>query len=261
MARAARGPAWVDSEVGTKNIAVNIIQDSKIESDETFTVTLSGISGSESLGTSAATVTILDDDLSADLSITKSNHQVGVTVGSSITYTIVVSNAGPNDVMGATVADTLPADLTCIWTCAASGRASCTASPGSGDLTETVGIPTSDSVTYAAECDVDAGASGTLQNTATVTARGGVTDADLGNNSATDSDALSSDPPLAVELFGEKTGTETVEAQRANTVENLTVKAGAVLSQRAGSNVILGDGVIVEEGAELIIDIDATLIP
>jgi uncharacterized repeat protein (TIGR01451 family) len=69
----------------------------------------------------------------ADLSITKSNHQEGVTIGSSITYTIEVSNAGPDGVTGATVEDTIPAALdTCTWTCAASGGASCTASPGAG---------------------------------------------------------------------------------------------------------------------------------
>jgi hypothetical protein len=106
---------------------------------------------------------------------------------------------------------------------------------------------------------VDAGASGTLENTATVSSA--ATDLTPANNSSTDSDALSTDPPVSIEMFGEETGTETVEAQQTITVDNLTVKAGAVLTLRAGSEVILGDGVVVEDGAELIIEIDPTLLP
>ena len=214
------------------------------------------------MASSTATVTILNDDLSADCSITKSNHQVGVTIGSSITYTIVVSNAGPDGVTGALVEDTLPSDLdSCTWSCAASGGASCTASLGTGDLSDTADVPAGDSVTYTGECDVSAGASGTLENTATVTAPGGVTDGNLANNSGTDGDALSDDPPVSIEMFGEESGTETVAAQETITVTNLIVRAGAVLTLRAGEEVILGDGVVVEDGATLIIEIDPALLP
>ena len=75
------------------------------------------------LGVRSATANFFQP-ATADLSITKSNHQEGVTIGSSITYTIEVSNAGPDAVTGASVADTIPADLdACTWTCVASGGA------------------------------------------------------------------------------------------------------------------------------------------
>ena len=73
----------------------------------------------------------------ADLSITKTDASPTYTPGGSLTYTIVVSNAGPSDVTGATVTDTFPADLTNVaWTCAATGSASCTAN-GTGDISDT----------------------------------------------------------------------------------------------------------------------------
>ena len=48
----------------------------------------------------------------ADLAITKTDGADHATPGSSTTYTIVVSNAGPSNAIGATVADTFPAALT-----------------------------------------------------------------------------------------------------------------------------------------------------
>jgi uncharacterized repeat protein (TIGR01451 family)/fimbrial isopeptide formation D2 family protein len=112
-----------------------------------------------------------------------------VTAGGSVTYTIAASNAGPSNATGATVADTFPASLTCTWTCAGAGGGTCTAA-GSGNINDTVNLPSGGSVTYTASCTVSASATGTLANTATVTAPAGVTDPVPGNNSATDSDTV-----------------------------------------------------------------------
>lgn len=270
LAMAATGSGTTDPVVGIHHFPVCSVVD--VTAIPAAGWSFSGWTGGVAdPGSAMTTVTVLGvrsatanffQPATADLSIAKSNHQVGVTIGSSITYTIVVSNAGPDGVTGAAVEDILPSDLdSCSWTCAASGGASCTASPGMGALSDTADIPAGDSVTYAGECDVSAGASGTLENTTTVTAPGGVTDGNLVNNSATDSDALSSDPPVSIELFGEESGSETVAAQETITVTNLIVKAGAVLTLRAGEAVILGDGVVVEDGATLIIEIDPTLVP
>ena len=58
----------------------------------------------------------------ADLSITKTDGQTTATPGQAITYTIVATNAGPSTITGATVADTVPADLTGVtWTCVGIG--------------------------------------------------------------------------------------------------------------------------------------------
>jgi uncharacterized repeat protein (TIGR01451 family) len=127
---------------------------------------------------------------SADLSITKTDGVTTATPGGSVTYTITASNAGPSNATGATVADTFPASLTCTWTCAGAGGGTCTAS-GSGNLNDTVNLPSGGSVTYTASCTISIAATGTLSNTATVTAPAGLTDPTPGNNSATDSDTLS----------------------------------------------------------------------
>ncbi|MEO6192547.1 MAG: DUF11 domain-containing protein, partial [Thermoanaerobaculia bacterium] len=138
----------------------------------------------------------------ADLAITKTDGVTTATPGGSVTYTITASNAGPSNATGATVADTFPASLTCTWTCAGAGGGTCTAA-GSGNLNDTVNLPSGGSVTYTASCAVSASATGTLTNTATVTAPAGVTDPTPGNNSATDSDTLSAPPGAS--LSGTKT--------------------------------------------------------
>ena len=53
-------------------------------------------------------------------------------------------------------------------------------------------------MTYTVSATVSAAASGTLVNTATVTAPGGVTDPNPGNNSATDSDTIASQADLTI---------------------------------------------------------------
>ncbi|HEV7508554.1 MAG TPA: fibronectin type III domain-containing protein, partial [Thermoanaerobaculia bacterium] len=62
--------------------------------------------------------------LSADLSITKTDGVTTATAGGSVTYTIVVSNAGPSTATGATAADTFPAACTSVaYTSTATGGA------------------------------------------------------------------------------------------------------------------------------------------
>lgn len=123
----------------------------------------------------------------ADLSIAKSNGTSVSTPGGSTTYTIVASNAGPDSVSSATVADTFPASLTCTWTCVGAGGGICTSS-GTGNLSDSVNLPSGSAVTYTASCAISAAATGTLSNTATVTPP--INDPNTGNNSATDSDNL-----------------------------------------------------------------------
>jgi len=133
----------------------------------------------------------------ADLAITVTDGVTTATPGGSVTYTITASNAGPSGVIGATVADTFPASLTCTWTCVGAGGGTCTAS-GSGNINNTVNLPSGGSVTYTASCTISASATGTLSNTATVTAPAGVTDPIPGNNSATDTDTLAATADLSI---------------------------------------------------------------
>jgi uncharacterized repeat protein (TIGR01451 family) len=132
---------------------------------------------------------------SADLAITKTDGVTTAVPGGSVTYTITASNAGADPVVGGTVADTFPASLTCTWTCVGAGGGTCTAA-GTGNINDTVNLPTGGSVTYTASCTVAASATGTLSNTATVTSA--VTDPSPGNNSATDTDTLTPQADLAI---------------------------------------------------------------
>jgi uncharacterized repeat protein (TIGR01451 family) len=125
----------------------------------------------------------------ANLAITKTDGQTTAMPGQIVTYTIVVTNSGPDPVMWATVTDNLPASLTgAAWTCAPAGGGSCGAG-ASGNINDTVNLPMGATVTYTLTGTVSANPV-TLTNTATITAPGGVTDPNLSNNSATDTDAL-----------------------------------------------------------------------
>ena len=103
-----------------------------------------------------------------------------------------------SDVVGATVSDTFPAELSCTWTCVASGGASCTAGPVAGDIADSVDIPVGDSVVYTAVCDVDPAATGMLSNTAAVAPPAGVTDFNSSNDDSTDVDTLTPMADLSI---------------------------------------------------------------
>ncbi|MGH9819591.1 MAG: FG-GAP-like repeat-containing protein, partial [Pyrinomonadaceae bacterium] len=133
----------------------------------------------------------------ADLAITKTDGVTDVVPGGSTTYTITASNAGPDAVTGANVADTFPAALTDTWTCVGAGGGTCTAA-GAGNINDTVNLPSGGSVTYTASAAISAAATGTLSNTATVTAPAGTTDPTPGNNSATDVDTVTPQADLAI---------------------------------------------------------------
>ena len=122
-----------------------------------------------------------------DLSITKTDGVTTVVPGGSTTYTLVASNLGPGTEPAASITDTFPAALTCTWTSAASGGATGNTN-GAGNLVDTVAMPAGSSVTYTVTCAIDASATGTLSNTATIS--GTEIDSNPSNNSATDDSTL-----------------------------------------------------------------------
>jgi uncharacterized repeat protein (TIGR01451 family) len=135
----------------------------------------------------------------ADLSVTKTDGVTSATAGGSVTYTIVASNAGPSNAPGTAVADTFPAACTTVsYTSVAAGGATGNTAAGSGNIADTLNLPVGSSVTYTATCTISAAATGTLSNTATVATGAGITDPNLGNNSATDSDALGAQADLSI---------------------------------------------------------------
>lgn len=107
--------------------------------DQDGTVTSSGTGTSFSLQAPAFTAQpvalvcrIVNRTRQADLAITKTDGSGSYTPGGAATYTIVVSNAGPDPATAAVVNDTLPngATLSAGWTCTASAGSACAAASG-----------------------------------------------------------------------------------------------------------------------------------
>ncbi len=124
----------------------------------------------------------------ADLAVAVDDASCEALPGGSITYTVTVTNNGPNAVTGATVTDHFPTVLSVSGgTCSASAGGSCSWS-GGGDIDDTVDIPAGGWVTYVAPASVSTGATGTLVNEATTAVPLGTGDPVLGNNTAMDVD-------------------------------------------------------------------------
>ncbi len=135
---------------------------------------------------------------SADLAVTKTDGLDEAGPNDPVTYTIAVRNNGPDNVNGVLIKDpTWPSQLVNLgWTCLP--ITICESDSGTL-LDETVNLAVGQSVTYTWNARVKgdvSGMSGTIANTATVTASN-VTDPTPSNNSATDVTALVK-PDLAV---------------------------------------------------------------
>jgi uncharacterized repeat protein (TIGR01451 family) len=170
-------------KIGLKNLARSGI-------GYTATVTApSGVTDSNLANNSATDTDTIK--FQADLKVTVTDGKSAAVAGQKDTYTIVVRNAGPSDVTGAVVSDSFPGSFTGVtFTATQSGGASGFTASGSGNISDTVTMPAGSFVTYKATGKVSSSATGTLSNTATVTAPSRVTDSNLANNSATDTDTI-----------------------------------------------------------------------
>lgn len=168
-----------------------------IDGMDSFSFSVSDGAGG-SIGTSIFSITI--NAPSADLAITVTDGAATATPGTSATYTIIVSNAGPQPVTGATLSDTFPAALTGItWTANFSGGSS-GATSGSGAINETINLAAGGSATYTVIGSIDPAATGTLTNMATVTPPAGTADPNPGNNSGIDTSTLAPVADLSISV-------------------------------------------------------------
>jgi uncharacterized repeat protein (TIGR01451 family) len=132
---------------------------------------------SNNSATATTSVTPAPPPPSTDLSITKSDSPDPVTAGQNITYTIGVTNNGPDDATGVTVSDPVPAGTS--FVSADSGG-----SLSAGTVTWAIGaLASGGSTTVHLVVQVDAGRSADISNTATVS--GNEIDPDGSNDSAT----------------------------------------------------------------------------
>ncbi|MEO5559571.1 MAG: hypothetical protein ABIO49_07120 [Dokdonella sp.] len=121
----------------------------------------------------------------ASVSTTVTSTSTAYTPGTPLQYSITIGNSGPASSTGTTVVDTFPSAYSgAIWTCAASGGASCTAS-GSGNIIDSATLPSGSQVVYTVNGTVIAGTTGTLSNTATAIVHAPTTDPNPTDNTST----------------------------------------------------------------------------
>ncbi|MBB6017184.1 beta strand repeat-containing protein [Deinococcus radiopugnans] len=134
---------------------------------------------------------------SADLAITKTDGVGSVNSGNNTTYTIRVTNNGPSSVTGAVVKDPTATGLNqTAAACTAVSGNTCTTAPTTAALQSAGGVTLPALATgafyeFTVTANVTA-ASGSVSNTVTVAVPVGATDPTAGNNSATDTDIVTS---------------------------------------------------------------------
>ena len=127
----------------------------------------------------------------ADLETIETDAVTSVSPGATVTYSIVVSNHGPDPVSSAAVTDTFPTILSGVaWTCVPSSG-SCGTPSGTGNIATAVTLASGGKATFKATAKLASGLNGgTLANTVTVAPPAGVVDRVPSNNKATDSDLI-----------------------------------------------------------------------
>lgn len=122
----------------------------------------------------------------ANLAVGKTDGATTAVPGTPITYTITVSNLGPSTITSVELVDTLPVKLL--------SPTFGTPSQGSYDSTTHIwsglNLATGNTVTITLSGTIDPAATGNITNIATVAPPAGVSDSDLSNNFATDTDTL-----------------------------------------------------------------------
>ena len=200
--------------LGTYDSATGLWSGLSLASGQTVSITLTGTVDPNLIGSLANTVTVsapvgttdpnpgnnsaTDTDTltpQADLTVTVDDGATSVVPGTSTTYTITVTNNGPTTVTSLTLTDSIPAALLNPNFAPSAGTYDTNTGVWSG-----LNLTSGQSVTMTLAGTINANATGSLSNTVTVTAPSGTTDANPGNNTATDTDTLALPTDLAVAI-------------------------------------------------------------
>jgi uncharacterized repeat protein (TIGR01451 family) len=150
-------------------------------------------------GQAGVPATNLPITVNADLAVSITDGQASVTSGSTVTYTVTVSNNGPNRATHAPVTVTFPSEFSAItWTCTASSGGSCLAASGSGAPGASVTLPVNGSATLTVTGTLSASATGSVTVGAAASAALHMTDPTATNNSAQDTDTVTA--PIVADL-------------------------------------------------------------
>lgn len=142
----------------------------------------------------AVTLTVLTKVRAADLGVTKTDNQTSVLQNSTTTYTMVITNAGPEPAVTTTVSDPAVAGVTKnSLTCVASAGTACpailtlAALEGTGLVIATTSVGSTLTLTVVATVTASGG---TVTNTVYVIPYVSVVDSVTANNTATDADRV-----------------------------------------------------------------------
>ena len=118
----------------------------------------------------------------ADLVVRKTASSATYVPGRNLSFTITVTNRGPDDVSGAHVRDIVPPQLESFdWTCSAvSGR--CGSFSGRGAIDQLIDVRVGGSVVFTLSGSVRTAAAASIANSAVVSPPEGMVDPDLTNN-------------------------------------------------------------------------------
>jgi uncharacterized repeat protein (TIGR01451 family) len=214
-------------------VTLTVDVDAAAPASVTNTATVSGGGESNLANDTASDPTTIDAVVvpQADVGVTKTNGASSVTSGASTSYTLVVTNAGPDAADGALLADAAAAGLskTSVTCGGATGGAACPASPTIAQLEAGIAIPTlpaGSSVTFTVNADVTAAGGTNVSNTVQVAPPGGTTDANAANDSATDTDPVAAAPAVADLVVTKTDGVATVTSGNATTYTIVVGNAG-----------------------------------
>ena len=140
--------------------------------------------------TSAPASFSIDVIAAVDLTVDKTNGSFFTPAGGDVSYTIVISNAGPSDVAQATVIDIPPPRLGDVtWTCTPAGAADCAAG-GSAFIDTGVDLPEGSSVTFQLDARLLDNSNEPLTNVAEVQPPAAVIELAPADNADSDTDIV-----------------------------------------------------------------------
>jgi len=137
----------------------------------------------------------------ADLNISLTNNKATSVPGTRVHYTIKVKNNGPGSVSNAQVVDLFPSSISNLtWACSATENSKCKNLNGINNLNELIDLAANGSVTFEVDGVLIYSATGLLINTTNVNPPPGITDPNMVDNLAIDTDTLTPQASLMINM-------------------------------------------------------------